>query len=163
MHNGDDNRNSTVRHFNRRRPTLNQVLDNRAAERRQTLRSAATYGPLQVWPGTPLKVVVDIYQPGVVVVTLSGEVIDATSSLIGRAVAEQLSGAPQRFIVDMRYVSVLAAAAVGELVAAQLRGQTHNFDVALVAPSDAALHALKVSGIAQHFAIHSTIEGALPD
>jgi hypothetical protein len=65
-------------------------------------------------------------------------------------------------IFDLRHVDLLAPSAVGELVSAQLYGETHDFDVALVAPSDTALHALTASGNAERFAIHSTIEGALP-
>jgi hypothetical protein len=154
--------NSPPRYFNRRRPSLAQVLRTRKRERWQTLRSAATYGNLEMWPGAPLTVVVSIYQPGVMLVILSGEAVDLASPLIGRAIAGQLSGKPRRLIFDLRHVDLLAPSAVGELVTAQLYGETHDFDVALVAPSDAALHALTASGNTERFAVHSTIEGALP-
>jgi anti-anti-sigma factor len=106
-------------------------------------------------------VVTRVHQPGIVVLTLAGEADLVTSPLIGHAINEHLQGAPQRFIIDMRHITILTSAGIGQLVEAQLRGEASNFDVALVALSDAAVHALQVSGNAEQFPIHSTIADAL--
>jgi ABC-type transporter Mla MlaB component len=109
------------------------VLRSRATEHTQIIRSAAKYGPPRVWPGEPpLAVAARVHQPGVAILTLSGEADVITIPLIGRAINQQLLGAPQRVTVDMSHVTLLASAGISQLVEAQRHGVARNFDVVSV-------------------------------
>jgi len=144
--------------LNRREPSLTTVLDNRARVRAQTIRNASRYGP----PLAPaLSVATRVHQPGIVVLTLSGEVDTCAAPLITLAVARELPGAPERVIIDLARVTLLTSVGISQLIGVQVEGTKFNFELVLVAPSDVVLHALNKSGTAERFVIHSAIDDAL--
>lgn len=149
---------------NLRGPSLHWILRSREADRRRSPAYSATYvGRIRASQRRMLDVASYVYQPGVVVVTASGE-MDATSSpLLAHHVVAHLSGLPTMVVIDIGRVTFLDSSGVSELITAYRLGTTRDIQVILVAPPGRALRALEAAGVVELFAIHPTISDALAD
>jgi anti-sigma B factor antagonist len=138
---------------NRRGPALHVILRERARETRQTTAAVPARRLLDVRSY--------VQQPGVVVITVIGDVDWETSQTVHARLSEQFAQLPARVVIDIARVSFLGSPGVSEFIEAYRHGAAHGIDISLVAAPGFALRTLEMSGVAQHFRVYSSVSDAL--
>ncbi len=93
-----------------------------------------------------------------VVVRLAGELDLYNSGDVAAALAEAAAGEPERVVVDLSAVMFVDSTALGTLVETRKRMKGA---LLLAAPGVEVRRALEVSGLAQHFGVHDSVDDAL--
>ena|SRR5437762_4256786 len=89
--------------------------------------------------------------PGLAILTVSGELDIATSGMLRQELNELLDGGTQRVEVDLSGVVFMDSSALSTLVGAHERAMEQNRDFALVSPSPACAKVLGITGLDRIF------------
>jgi anti-sigma B factor antagonist len=89
--------------------------------------------------------------PGLGVLTVSGELDIATSGMLRQELNELLDGGAQRVEVDLSGVVFMDSSALSTLVGAHERATAQNRQFALVSPSPACAKVLGITGLDRIF------------
>lgn len=94
------------------------------------------------------------------VVTVGGEIDVYTAPQLRDAVLELVEGGAIRIVVDLGAVQFLDSTGLGVLVEAQKAVAEAGGSLAVVCTSERLLKVFTITGLAQVFAIHDSVEAA---
>lgn len=97
---------------------------------------------------------------GTVVVHLVGELDLYNAPEVREALLSVCAEQPERLVVDLADVDFVDSTALGVLIEARTR-LANRKSFLLAAPGRETHRALAISGLAQHLAVHETLESAL--
>ena len=114
-------------------------------------------------PEEPLRIEIMQASPGLVVLSLSGDLDLLTSPLLHERLWPLLEQPDGRVVVDLNEVGFLGSAGLAELAAAHDTGARQDVRIVLVASTRAVLRPLEVTGLNAQFPIFDSVESALRD
>ncbi|WP_219415793.1 STAS domain-containing protein [Pseudonocardia nigra] len=114
-------------------------------------------------PDTPLGTCVRHRAPGVLVVTVRGELDQITAPQLRHTLMQQLEQSPEHLIVDLSAVSFFSSAGLRALLTARHRAHRDGIGTHLTGVTGHRPVALvfDLTGCAEQFSIHSNVDAAV--
>ncbi|WP_051807158.1 STAS domain-containing protein [Streptomyces sp. NRRL F-2664] len=98
---------------------------------------------------------------GALVCVLSGDLYLGTAAVGGRTLREALDRLPALLVVDLNAVELFTADGLKLLLALRDSARARGVPLALVSPSRGVRQVLEMTGAADSFAVHATVEEAI--
>lgn len=97
-----------------------------------------------------------------VILTLAGELDVTNAAQAEEAVRVVWQGSPSRLVFDLSGLTFMDSTGVRVLVRARRRATEHRRSVALAGLTPSVSRIIEVTGLNQAFAIHATVDEAVP-